>query len=284
MPVTALVAAARAGDAARITALLAAGADPSETCLVEPAQLRRQETPLYETTALFEAARARSPAAVAALLRGGADPDQPATPLGLTPFCDAVARGDAEVAAALAAAGADAGRGCAGAAHPALLAAAAGCAPLLRAALGGGGGGGSGGGGLPRALEPHALRAAAAGGRAAALAQLQAALVHARPLDALTPGARAARLVREFARVDADGNGFVGAAELPALLAAVGAGGGALTGAEAGEAWAALDTAGDGRARLEEVGAWLLGEAGWREAAEELAEAGGYAGVRLGPL
>jgi hypothetical protein len=269
MPVTALVAAARAGDADRVIALLAAGADPHETCLVEPQQLRRQETPLYATHALFEACRARCPRAIAALLAAGADPNQPATPLGLAPFADAAARCDEAAARALLAGGADPGRGCAAAAHPALLAAAAGCTPVLRALL-------RAPGALPARLEPHALRAAAAGGRAAALALLQGAFIDAHPFGELTPGQRAVRLRREFAKIDADGNGFVDETELRQLLAAVGA---RLSAEEQREAFAALNTAGDGRARLEEVGAWLLGDAGWRDAATEVSEAsGGYAG------
>jgi hypothetical protein len=271
MPITALIAAARAGDAARVAALLDSGADPNETSLVEPTQLRRQETPLYATTALFEAARARCLASIAALLGAGADPNQPATPLGLTPFADAVGRCDEEVAAALLAGGADPSRGCAGVAHPALLAAASGCTPVLRALL-------ARPGALPAHLEPHALRAAAAGGRARALALLQAAFIDAHAFDTLTAGQRAVRLRREFSKIDADGNGYVDEGELGALLRAVGV---ALTKEEAREAFAALDTAGDGRARLEEVGAWLLGDAAWRDAGEELGEAsGGYAGER----
>jgi hypothetical protein len=273
MPVTALVAAARAGDAARVAALLAAGADPHATCLVEPTQLRRQETPLYATTALFEACRARCAASIAALLAAGADPNQPATPLGLTPLADAVARCDEEAAAALLAGGADPGAAPGAlAAHPALLAAAAGCTPMLRTLLRGAPAT------LPRRVEPHALRAAAAGGRPAALALLQGACTDAHPLAELTPGARAARVQREFGRIDRDGNGYVDARELRALLAALGV---RLGAGELREAFAALDTAGDGRARVEEVGAWLLGEAGWREAGEEAGEVaggGGYAG------
>ncbi len=269
MPLTALVLAARHADLPTVQALLAAGADPREVCLAEPALLARQEAPLYATHALFEACRARSLPLIEALLRApGVDVNQPATSLALTAYADACARGDAAVAAALLRdARCDAAAPCTGAAHPALLAAMTGSVPLLRVL--------AAHGALPLALAAPLLRTAAANGRPAALAFLQTHFIDAQPFLALTPGQQVVKVRREFRAVDADGNGFVDRGELGALLAALGLG---LTTEEAREAFAALDTASDGRATLDQLCAYLLGERGWRRGLEELREAGGYAG------
>jgi ankyrin repeat protein len=71
---TAVMAAARAGDAESIRQLLAAGADPNA---------REQQ---HGETALIWAAAENHPEAIRALVAGGADPDQQARPLDLAPM------------------------------------------------------------------------------------------------------------------------------------------------------------------------------------------------------
>ena len=270
MPLTALVLAARHGDVETARALLAAGADPTEVCLAEPVLLRRQEAPHYPTHALFEACRARCAPLIAALLAApGTDVNQPAS-CSLTPFADACARGDVQVAELLLQdPRCDASAPCTGVAHPALFAAMAGHTGLLRLL--------AAHGVLTPALEGPLLRTAAANGRPEALALLQAHYIDAQPFLALTPGQQVVKLRREFRALDADGNGYVDRGELARLLGALGLG---LTTEESREAFLALDTARDSRVTLDQLSAYLLGERGWRQALEELREAGGYAGER----
>ena len=268
MPLSALVFAARHGDVGSVQALLAAGADPSEVCLAEPAALRRQEWPLYPTHALFEACRARSAPVIAALLAlPGLDVNQPAS-ASLTAFADACARGDVEVAEQLLRdPRTDTGAPCTGVAHPALFAAMSGHVGLLRAL--------ARHGVLAGALEGPLLRTAAANGRAEALSFLQAHFIDAQPFLTLTPGQQVVKLRREFRALDGDGNGYVDRQELALLLGALGLG---LTTEERDEAFVALDTARDNRITLDQLCAYLLGERGWKRALEELRDSGGYAG------
>lgn len=269
MPYTALMYAVRHGDLAVVESLLSSGVNVVEVCLVEPAVLRRQESPLYPSHALFEAVRSRNAAVVSALLASpGIDVNQPATSLSLTAFADACSRGDVEMAELLLRdPRCDSGAACSGVAHPALFGAMLGHVGLLKML--------AGHGVLGAALEGPLLRTAAANGRGEALRFLQAHFIDSQPFLSLSPGQQVVKVRREFKSLDADGNGYVDRGELEELLGTLGLG---LTKEEAQEAFLALNTANDNRITLDQLCAYLLGEKGWKRGLEELKEAGGYAG------
>ena len=221
MPMTELVAAVRHNDLAVVQRLCGAGADLNERCAVEPVVQRRHESPLYSTTPLFEAGRQRNKEVAAALLaQPEIDPNQTATELQLTPFCDAVSRGDLEMCAFLLRdARVDAALGSRVAAHPALYAAMAGNLDMLAlfashpAKL------------LPAddaALEQMLYATAAANGQKAALEYVQNYYIDSRPLGKLTPGRQLVKIRREFNKIDADGNGFCDEGEVRELFRALG--------------------------------------------------------------
>lgn len=200
MPLTALVIAARHADAETARSLLADPlVDPNETCLVEAPVIYAGVGPWYRTTPLFEAVRARAPDVVDALLaRPDLDANAPVTPLRSTAFCDAVSRGDVEMAEHLLLAGGpgrvDAAAGNELVAHPALYAAMTGHVPLLdmfaRRGL------------VTDELELPLLRTAAANGCMPALHWVQNHFIDARPLSRLTPGQALVKIRRVFVFFD----------------------------------------------------------------------------------
>ena len=274
---TPLIAAARAGDAVEVKLLLSRGAPPCGICLAIPAVPRRQELPYYETHALFEAVRARSAPCVLALLNAAEiDPNQPATTSRFSALGDAAARGDAEMCALLLSdERVDPGAAAGGviALHGALLAAMVGSVPTLAAF--------ARVGALSPSLQPALTRTAAANGRTAALAFLQGFYIHIARWAALPPFEAAVAVHLAVTRIGgADSDGLLDSRAFEAVLAVLGI---ALSADEMEEAFAALNSTGDGRVNIDALSAWLLGDAAWREALESAVGAGenGYAGVAL---
>jgi len=186
----------------------------------------------------------------------------------MTAFADACARGDVEMAELLLKdSRVDPSVGCSGVAHPALFPAMGGNLVMLKAL--------AQARVLTKALQAPLLRTAAANGRTEVLSWLQAFYIDSQPFLSLTPGQQVVKLRREFKVLDVDGNGYVDRAELGELLGKLGL---SLTTEESEEAFLALDTARDGRVTLDQLSAYLLGEAAWRSALNEMKSAGGYAG------
>ena len=144
----------------------------------------------------------------------------PQTELQVTPFCDAVSRGDLEMTSFLLRdARVDASLGSRVAAHPVLYAAMSGNLDMLAlfaehpAKL------------LPSdddKLEGMLYATAAANGQKAALEFVQNYYIDARPLGKLTPGRQLVKIRREFNKIDADGNGFCDEGEVRELFRALG--------------------------------------------------------------
>ena len=198
------------------------------------------------------------------------------TELQLTPFCDAVSRGDVELSEHLLLdSRVDPSLGSRVAAHPALYAAMAGNLDMLRFLAT-----------HPArmlhcddsVLEERLYRTAAANGKRAALEFVQNYYIDARPLDKLTPGRQLVKIRREFHKIDDDGNGFCDEGEVRTLFAALGL---PLVEDELREAFLTLNTTGDNRVDLDELTSYWLGPATFKAALEELAAAGGYGGLTL---
>lgn len=201
----------------------------------------------------------------------------PQTELQVTPFCDAVSRGDLEMTSFLLRdARVDASLGSRVAAHPVLYAAMSGNLDMLAlfaehpAKL------------LPSdddKLEGMLYATAAANGQKAALEFVQNYYIDARPLGKLTPGRQLVKIRREFNKIDDDGNGFCDEGEVKSLFRALGL---PLSDEELKEAFMTLNTAGDNRVDLDELTSYWLGPDDFRAALEELQAAGGYGGFSIG--
>jgi len=274
MPVTPLVAAVRHNDLLVVSRLCAAGVDVNEVCEVEPVVQRRHESPLYRTTPLFESVRQRNKEIIGALLaRPDLDPNKTGTDLQLTPFADAISRGDIDMAGFLLEdARVDPSIGSRVAAHPALYGAMMGNLDVLNFFAN-----------HPArmmhpddvTLEDMLYRTAAANGQKAALELIQNYYIDSRPLDKLTPGRQLVKIRREFNKIDDDGNGFCDEGEVRSLFVALGL---PLTDEEQNEAFMTLNTAGDNRIDLDELTSFWLGPENFKLALSELSAVGGYGG------
>jgi Ca2+-binding EF-hand superfamily protein len=195
-------------------------------------------------------------------------PPTPQTDLELTPFCDAVSRGDVDMASFLLRdSRVDPSLGSRAVARPVLYPAMAGSIDMLKLLaehrL------------LNDEVETMLYRTAAANRQTEALHFVENFYIDLRPLEALTPGRQLVKIRREFAKFDDDGNGFCDNGELRDLFSGLGV---PLTEEEFGEAFTALNTAGDNRIDLDELTTFWLGQEGYASALAELRAAGGYGG------